>query len=184
MNAPPTLHTKRLILRPFRLSDAKDYYEELASRESVTRYMLFRPHKTMAESEESMVKIQKLYAQGGCYRWAVTRIEEDRLIGTIALLGFDHQEESCSFAYMLGEPFWGQGYGTEMLEAALDYAFSQLSMKLVKADHFSENGASGAVMRKVGMIYTGTVSDKYEKNGKWHDALSYQITLEDFRSRC
>lgn len=184
MNSLPILRTERLILRPFRLSDARDYYSVLASSKAVTQYMLFQPHNTMAESQASMIKIQRLYTQGACYRWAVTRAEEDRLIGTIALLGFDAQDNSCSFAYMLGEAFWGQGYGTEMLKAALDYAFSQLSVNVVKADHFSENAASGAVMKKAGMQCTGMVPGKYEKNGKWYDAITYQITSEDFRRRC
>ena len=51
-----------------------------------------------------------------------------------------------------------------------------MDMERVEADHMTENTASGAVMRKAGMVCTGREPAKYEKNGIFHDAVSYVIT--------
>ena len=104
------------------------------------------------------------------------------LIGIIDLLGFNETENACSFAYMLDEGFWGRGFGTEALTAVLNFAFEDMQMSAVEADHFAGNAASGAVMRKVGMQYCGTVPEKYEKNGIVYDAPQYRITAQEWNN--
>lgn len=173
------LKTKRLVLRRLRQSDASDFYR-FAGSEAVTRYMLWKPHKSMEESEASIHKALIRYGEGKYYRWGISLRETDILIGIIDLLGFSEEENSCTFAYMLSEEFWGKGYGTEALKAVFDFAFAKLELSVVEADHFGSNGASGAVMRKAGMKYIGTEPGKYEKNGIVHDAPRYRITREEW----
>lgn len=66
------------------------------------------------------------------------------------------------------------------------FAFTKLKVSAIISDHFAENPASGAVMRKAGMQYIGTLPEKYEKNGIKHDAIVYRITKEgwDKKTRC
>jgi NTP pyrophosphatase (non-canonical NTP hydrolase) len=40
------------------------------------------------------------------------------------------------------------------------------------------NAASGAVMRKAGMVQTGIIPGKYEKHGQIYDAICYELSLE------
>ena len=169
------IRTARLILRKVRLEDAGVYFRRIGSREAVTRYMLWNPHKDVSESVASMEKALRRYGQGRCYRWGIVLPEDDSIIGIMELLRFDEEKETCSFAYMLSDDFWGRGYGTEALKAALDFAFREMEVKAVEADHFAVNEASGAVMRKAGMKYVGTENGKYEKNGILHDAYIYRI---------
>ena len=82
------------------------------------------------------------------------------------------------FAYMLGCDYWNRGYGTEALKAVIRFAFEELEMKRIVADHMVENPASGAVMRKAGMVHTGTQRAKYEKAGRVYDAEVYEIRNE------
>lgn len=175
------LDTKRLHLRKMKPEDAPLYYARLGSSEAVTRYMLFVPHSTLEESEKSVQKHLSRYASGPYYHWVITEQGCDDLIGVISLLRV--AEESCSFAYMLAEDFWGMGYGTEAVEAVFRFAFTKLGIGRIEADHMAENPASGAVMRKVGMECTGTVPGKYEKNGKRRDAVCYGITREAWMKR-
>jgi len=177
------LNTRRLHLRKISMADARDYYERLGRDTEVTKYMLFQPHKSLADSVASIEKNLHRYETGGNYRWVITRAGEDRLIGVIDLLGFDAESSSCSFAYMLGRDFWGQGYGTEALEAVLEFAFSQMEMESVTADHFAANTASGRAMEKAGLGYLGTTPGKYEKDGILHDAPRYAITRQQWEKR-
>ena len=169
------LVTPRLRLRKIRMTDVDAFYTRLGGSEAVTRYMLFQPHKSVEESSASIEKWLGRYEAGKCYHWAIALRETDELIGVIDLLRIDEEAESASFAYMLGEAFWGMGYGTEALTAALDFAFRKMEAESVVADHICENGASGAVMRKVGMVPTGVLAAKYLKNGILHDAAGYRV---------
>lgn len=178
-----TIETERLILRKLRIEDAPCYYERLGSSAAVTEHMLWQPHRYFSESVASIEKALRRYEAGGCYRWGIALREDDSIIGVMELLRFDERENSCSFAYMLGEEFWGRGFATEALRAALEFAFSELHIAVVEVDHFAENAASGAVMRKAGMQYQRTDSAKYEKNGKYHDAHVYRITDKMWKNR-
>ncbi len=169
------LYTARLILRKLRRDDVQDYYDRLGSSEAVTRYMLWNPHENLSDSVASIEKTLRRYESGRCYRWGIARKEDDRIIGIVELLRFDEEAKSCSFAYMLAECFWGRGYGTEALKAALSFAFREMKLDSVEADHMAENVASGAVMAKAGMQYIRTDRAKYEKNGRVFDAPVYRI---------
>lgn len=173
------LRTERLILRKQRIEDVQAYFDRIGSRPEVTAGMLWEPHQALSDSRASVEKALRRYETGKCYRWAI-ELPDEGLIGIIELLGFEEKEEICSFAYMLCPEYWGKGYGTEALKAVLDFAFARLEVKQVNVDHFVTNPASGAVMRKVGMIYRGIARGKYEKQGKKLDAALYSITKEEF----
>lgn len=176
-----SIRTERLVLRKLRREDTRDYYDRLGSSEAVTKYMLFDPHRDISDSVASIEKALRRYEAGRCYRWGIALPSDDRIIGVMELLRFDEEAESCSFAYMLAESCWGNGYGTEALRAALDFAFREMKVKTVEADHMAENAASGAAMRKAGMTYVRTDPAKYEKHGRLYDAPVYRITAEDWR---
>ena len=178
----PTIDTSRLRLRKLTLEDVEDYYHHLFGSHAVSRYMLWNPHRDLSESIASIQKVLRRYEEGRCYRWGITSKESGQLMGIIDLLRFNEETDSCSFAYMLGENFWGCGYGTEALTAVFDFAFSQMEVKSITADHMAENPASGRVMEKAGMKCIRTLPKKYEKNGILHDATEYTITQEDWKN--
>lgn len=162
------------------MDDVPLYYARIGSIRAVTEYMLFDAHRDISQSLASVEKALRRYREGRCYRFCIALAETDELIGVIEALRFDEDRSSCSFAYMLGEDFWGRGYGTEALNALLDFLFTHMDIQLVEADHMAENIGSGAVMRKVGMVPTGVVLGKYEKHGIRHDAVQYAITREQW----
>ncbi len=176
----PELEAERLILRKVVRDDVDAYYRYLGSSEAVTRGMLWNPHTDVSESVASIEKTLRRYGEGNCWRWAVSMKGNPELIGIIELLRFDESDRSCSFAYMLGEQFWGQGYGTEVLRTAFRFAFDILGVQVIRADHFADNPASGCAMEKAGMVCVGREVGKYVKNGVSHDAILYELNREDF----
>jgi len=160
------------------MEDIYEYYERLFGDADVSRYMLFEPHQDIGESLESLQRKLERYEEGNYYCWGVTEKGEDSLIGLVELLRFDEAEESCSFVYMLGCNYWNRGYGTELLKAVFQFAFTELGVQRISADHMTKNAASGAVMRKAGMQHVGTLPGKYEKLGMAYDAEVYEIRNE------
>ena len=169
------IETERLILRDIRMEDIQEYYERLYGDGDVCRYLLFDPHQDIGESLASIEGVLQQYEEGKFYRWGITRKEEDSLIGVIGFVRINEETSTCSFAYLLGCDYWNQGYGTESLKAVIRFAFEELEMERIVADHMSGNPASGAVMRKAGMEHVGTEKAKYDKCGKLQDAQVYEI---------
>ena len=176
-----SLKTEHLLLRKLRLSDAPFYYQRIGSSERVTKFMLWQPHRSQQESHESIERILDKYETGRCYTWAIALKEDDSLIGRIDLLRLDEARNCCSFAYMLGEDFWGRGFGTEALKAVFSFAFEVLRLESITVDHMTENAASGRVMQKAGMRFVKRIPSRYEKNGVLHDADEYRITAADWK---
>lgn len=169
------IETERLLLRKLQLSDVYEYYERLFGDGDVSRYMLFEPHQTIMESLESVQRKLKRYEEENFYCWGVELKEEAGLMGLVELLRFDEQTNTCSFVYMLGCDYWNQGYGTELLKAVFRFAFEELEIERIVADHMTKNVASGKAMEKAGMKHIGTEEGKYEKLGILYDAELYEI---------
>lgn len=177
--------TERLTLRRITREDVHAYYRLFGSAE-VARWMLWEPHTCLEQSVAAVEKVLARYESGRCYRWGIARKDEDILIGIIEFLRFDEEEGSCSFAYMLVPECWNRGYGTEALKESFRFAFEEMGIRTITADHFANNPASGAVMRKAGMEYVRMLPGRYEKNGCRYDAVEYRITKETWekQTRC
>jgi len=76
--------------------------------------------------------------------------------GLIGMLGFtDRGHDTVEVGYWLGRPYWGSGFMTEALDSALDWASRSWCRTFIRAWHFADNPASGAVLSKAGFLYTG-----------------------------
>lgn len=170
------LETARLNLRRIRFDDLYDYYERIVSDGEVTRYLNVEPHQDISESIAAIEDILAGY-EAGSYCWGIARKEDDTLIGRFDLLRFDEEEQSCSFVYMLGKAWWNRGYATEAMTAVFRFATEELGVRKIVGDHMAPNAASGAVMRKAGMVQVGVVPGKYEKQGQIYDAVCYELNL-------
>lgn len=167
------IETYRLKLRRLRMEDDADFFR-FGSDPDVCRYMLWKPHRSIEETRNSIRTSLLRYGSEPYYRWGIALRETDKLIGMIQLLAFDTDNDRCSFAYMIAKDYWGNGYGPEALTAAMEFAFREMRVHKITAEHFSENRASGAAMRKAGMIRLKTVPAKYEKDGIQYDADQYE----------
>ena len=171
------LETPRLNLRRLRFEDLYDYYERITSDGDVTRYLTAEPHQDIGETMEELMGVLERYEAGDLYRWAIALKDDDTLIGIFELREFEEESESCSFAYMLGKPWWGQGYATEAMREIFRFALEELGVRKITADHMGPNAASGAVMRKAGMVQVGIIPGRYEKHGQTYDAVCYELSV-------
>lgn len=170
-----SIETDRLNLRRLQMEDVYEYYERLFGDADVSRYMLFEPHQDISESLEHLQEKLDRYGQGDFYCWGITEKDDDSLIGLAELQDFDEGEDSCGFGLMLGCNYWNRGYGTETLKAVFRFAFEELDVDCIRAEHMDKNGACGTAMKKAGMAHIGTVPEKYRKLGTAMDAEVYEI---------
>ncbi|WP_200913135.1 GNAT family N-acetyltransferase [Sphingomonas sp. Leaf10] len=83
--------------------------------------------------------------------------------------------------YWLTPSAWGRGYAVEAGRAALDVA-ATLGIGRVVAGHYIDNPASGAVLRRLGFVATGTRSSIHSRGrGMEVETIDYAIDLTDRR---
>lgn len=177
-----TIHTDRLILRPFMLSDAAEV-QRLAGDRAIAAVTQAIPHPYEDGMAEDWIKSHpKQFAEEKSVVFAITFSETNLLCGAIGLS--IHQEDNrAELGYWIGKPFWGNGYCTEAALAVLKYGFESLGLYRIYSSHFSSNPASGRVMQKIGMIYEGCLRQHLLKWGKFEDRVQYGILKSEWESQ-
>jgi len=150
----PGLATARLTLRSPVAADAARI-AELASDIGVARMTTSIPYPlTIAQQASSF--LERMEARDPA-REAIFAIDLPGE-GLIGLLGFHPNDGPApEVGYWLGRAFWGKGYATEALKAALVWARDPWNKRFIVAGYFADNPASGEVLIKAGFLYTGEV---------------------------
>jgi len=152
--APETIQTERLILRQACREDAPAIFNGYAQNPEVTRYMTWKPHKNIQETEQFLSACQKLWHDGKDFAYAITLKGNGQLIGMFAVHPMNLKIE---VGYGMAHSFWGKGYMTEVLRAVIDWALAQPDIFRVQAICDVENIGSARVMEKAGMSREGTL---------------------------
>ena len=171
-----TIETERLILRQFRPEDADAMYRNWASDPEVTKYLMWPAHDSPEVSRAVTESWVKEYGNTAHYQWAITvKANGEEPIGDIAVVDRNEKTESMHIGYCIGRAWWHQGIMTEALQAVMDYLFDTVGVNRIEARHDPRNLHSGAVMRKCGMQYEGTLRQSDYNNQGICDAAYYGI---------
>ncbi len=151
------METERLLLRPWRESDAFALYK-YAQNPNIGPVAGWLPH---ANEEDSLRIIQTVLSGENIY--AVVLKETQEPIGSIGLMppnyelkGIDTMGLEMEVGYWIGEPFWGQGLIPEAVQRLLRYAFEELHCNLLWCSYFDGNEQSKRVAEKSGFTYHHT----------------------------
>lgn len=148
------METDRIILRPWRESDADTLFQ-WASDPEVGPKAGWPPHGSV---EESLEVIRTIFSAEGM--WAVEWKETGEPIGSVGYLpasnsNLEIPDDQCEVGYWIARPFWGRGICTEALRLVVDHCFREKGFSVLWGDYFPENPASGRVMEKCGFEDTG-----------------------------
>ena len=175
----PELDTPRLRLRKLTMRDAQDIYDY--SRDpQVAKHVLWDAHRSVGESRAYLRYMLRKYRMGEPASWGIELKSTGRIIGTIGYMWIQSDNAAAEVGYSLSRAHWGQGIMTEALRAVIDYAFSSLRLNRIEAIHEVDNPASGAVMRKCGMLHEGTLREKLMNKGRYVDVELYAALRRDF----
>jgi len=175
----PLLKTKRILLRPFTISDVPELLVLMKDKEISDR-TLYIPYPYTEENAVDWIAAQStdLEEQNGVV-FAVTNLSDGELMGAVGLT-FIPKYNQAEMGYWIGKKFWNKGYISEAAAKVLEYAFEEVNLKRVHAHYIITNPASGKVMEHIGMKYEGTLRSHIIKNGEYMDIVMYGILKEDF----
>ncbi len=151
-DAPVTLRTQRLLLRPWRPADFAPFAELNAD----PRVMEFFPRlHDRAESDAMAARIAERIERDGYGLWAVEVPGEISFAGFVGLqvVPFEaHFTPAIEVGWRLAHGAWGRGFATEGAREALDFAHRKLGYGEVVSMTAAANVRSRRVMEKLGMI--------------------------------
>ncbi|NJR44079.1 GNAT family N-acetyltransferase [bacterium] len=186
---PIQLETERLVLQPFRTSDAKALATS-AGVYSVARYTLGipLPYTTAAAREwisnlasRQLAGHEQMYAlRVRAQRPAVKpQLANNILIGGISV-SLEREHFRCEIGYWLSEPSRGHGYMQEALRALIPALF-EANLQRIYGLCFSDNQSSQRLLATLGFAREGCLRGHIWKWGEACDATSFGLTHKRFQ---
>lgn len=174
------LTTERLRLVPCS-DDHLDGLSAINSDPLVMRYITGRP-ESRSETQVMIERVKARWAKWGCSWWSIIDSQSEQIIGVGCVQnlrrGGSEPDPDCplEIGWRVRRDKWGQGIATEAARAMAAFAFTQLGAAVLYAVCQPENGASIAVMLKLGMRSRG-IEDWYAQ-----PVATYELTAEDWRA--
>lgn len=166
--------TERLLLRPSWPEDAAELHQAIAD-EGIVRNLARAPWPYTADDAAAFAALEH-DPRFPNFLLMLRTDNAPRLVGSCGISKYDGCVE---LGYWISRPYWGLGFATEASRAVINIARTIGHKKLI-ASHFTDNPASGNVLRKLGFRNTGKTASRHS-NGR-REAMTcalYEKALDD-----
>ncbi|MBQ1879728.1 MAG: GNAT family N-acetyltransferase [Candidatus Enteromonas sp.] len=156
------IETDRLLLRPWKESDAESLYT-IAKDPHIGPLAGWLPH---ANKDDSRQVIKGILTAPEIY--CITLKGEGEIIGSVGL-HFDEEsviglaDNDAEIGYWIAYQHWGNGYATEAVSALVDRAFSELHIQNLWCRYLPRNKKSKRVSEKLGFSFHHVAKERYWK---------------------
>ncbi len=178
-DALPVLETPRLRLRQVREGDDARLLAIFGDPEAM-RYWSSEPFDGMAAATAYRRGIERGFRDRTLFQWGVAARDDDRLIGTVTIHGWDPTHRRAELGYMLDRHEWGRGLASEAVGAVLGFAFGPMELHRVEADVDPENEASMRLLERLGFAREGYLRERWFTYGEWRDSVLFGLLASDF----
>lgn len=150
---PEHFSSERLFARLPQPSDAALLFAAYTSKPEVSRYMIWRPHGTVAETEQFISGCIAAVDQGTRFPYVITEASNrTQPIGMLEARPLKHQVD---LGYVLAPEFWGHGYMPEAVCALTDLLLTVDEIFRVQIFCDVDNLPSQRVAEKSGFVREG-----------------------------
>lgn len=113
--------------------------------------------------------------------FSIRKLDDDALLGEIDLYVYNWPGRDAFVGLGIGErEFWGKGYGTDVMNVILRYAFTEINLKRVTLTVFEYNPRAIRSYEKAGFRHEGRVRQALHKEGRRWDMLFMGILREEW----
>jgi len=177
-----TLTTERLLLRPFRSSDAEALFRIFSDPE-VMRYWSCPPWPSIDEAHKLIERDSTAMPAGEHLRLGIEIAETGEFIGMCSLFSFDEQSKRCILGYGMSRQHWGRGFMHEALVALLDHGFNVLGFRRIEADIDPRNTGSARSLERLGFLKEGHLRERWMVGEEISDSDLYGLLRREWRRR-
>ena len=165
--------TERLLLRPSWPEDANELHQAIAD-EGIVRNLARAP---WPYTPDEAVRFAT-HEHDEVYPAFLLMLRTNGAPRLIGACGIGNLEGDAELGYWIARPYWGLGFATEASRAVVNIA-KAIGHKRLIASHFTDNPASGKVLRKLGFQSTGKIEQRHSKGrGEAMACATYEKALE------
>lgn len=115
------------------------------------------------------------------YDFSIRTLAEDKLIGEIGLEVVSWSGRDAFVGLGIGETeYWSKGYGTDVMNLILRYAFTEINLKRVTLTVFEYNPRAIRSYEKAGFQHEGRLRRLLNREGRRWDELFMGILREEW----
>ena len=177
--ANKNFESERLILRPWTMHDAEDFFE-YARVEGVGEMAGWPHHETI---DQTKAVLQMFIKTGTCL--AIVYKENNKVIGSIELrdeanpLPEDRDKRNANMGCVLSKDYWGQGLMPEAAKILFDFVFENDLVDNIYAGYFDHNKQSKRLQEKLCFKKVGEI-DKKTATGKIEHLIVNKISKKEW----
>ena len=170
---------ERVYLRPLERADAELYQRWRSDAEVAALAGLPMP-MSLAQVEQRIARVAEHSGDDG-YNFLICLQADDRPIGEVMLFELDRLSGSAELGIFIGESVeWGKGYGTDAVNAMVDFGFGSLRLERIWLNVWTENERARRAYEKAGFVHEGTLRhDRYE-GGRFTDGNLMSILRDEW----
>lgn len=165
------INGKGFILRHFKLSDYKGYFDCQNDKEAKKSFMT--TPKSLAKAKEEVNKITLEYKKKKPKNEHFAIEIDGQFAGYVSIDNLNEKffEHRGGIGYCIHPKFRGQGVTTEAVALVTDYAFKKYKLKRIAGWCRTFNKASVRVLEKAGYKLEGILRKNKLKDGKYLDDM-------------
>lgn len=173
----------RVVVRRFHPDDVPKFVA-YRSCEQIARYQSWDAPYPLEEGERFIREIARQHPDtpGDWFQFAVALRSTGQLIGDCAAMPHADDPRQCDIGFTLSTEHQGHGYATEAVRLLLYYLFTNRGKHRITAYCDPRNGASVALLDRLGMRREGHLRESTWAKGEWTDDLVYALLTDEWQS--
>lgn len=145
------ISSQSIILRPFKIDDAYNMFNNWASDQEITKYISWNPHLDLNVTKQVINNWLIEYENNQTLNWAIDLCNENNNpYGSIGISKIiDH--DTVEIGYVLAKKWWNKGIISKSLKMVINYIFQNTSINKIQAVCNVNNIGSQKVLEKNNM---------------------------------
>lgn len=129
-------------------------------------------------------EIQTTSTSPNCFEMGIRTMDHNILIGFVSLHSIEWNNGSARVAIGIGErEYRNKGYGSEVMEIILRYAFAELNLNRVGLDVISNNPRAIRCYEKAGFVVEGVIRESVVRDGQKHNRICMGILRREWENK-
>jgi RimJ/RimL family protein N-acetyltransferase len=178
------IQSGRVFLRPFEKGDAELYRRWRADARPMRLAGWSVPGPLSLAQVEARIERMARGEDADFLTFLICLLEDGRPIGEVSLQDMDRRNGSAELGIFIGEVGeWGKGYGTDAVNAIVDFGFGELRLERIWLNVWTENDRARRAYEKAGFVHEGTLRHDHFEGGRYTDGHVMSILRDEWLMR-
>jgi RimJ/RimL family protein N-acetyltransferase len=116
------------------------------------------------------------------FEFAICRLGEETILGRVTLFEIDRINGSAALGIAIGPADWGRGYGTDAVNAIVDFGFGELRLERIWLGTASDNVRAQRAYARAGFTVEARQRRAYVDRGGFLDEILMSILRSEWQA--